>query len=73
MNDYYKDALSKLKSTSKRKQFLEKEILKLENTLGDVFWALDMNGWLLGNRVTEDDAISLEEELDYIKLLYNSL
>jgi hypothetical protein len=46
---------------------------KLENTLGDVLWALDMNGWLLGERVTEDDAISLEEELEHIKLLYNSL
>jgi len=73
MNDYYTDTLSKLKSASKRKEFLDKEMHKLENTLGDVLWALDMNGWLLGERVTEDDAISLEEELEHIKLLYNSL
>lgn len=73
MNDYYTDVLSKLKSASKRKEFLNKEMEKVENALGDILWALDMNGWLLGERVTEDDAISLEEELEHIKSLYNSL
>ena len=73
MNDYYTDYLSKVKSASKKREFLDKEMKKVENTLGNVLWALDMNGWLLGERVTEDDAISLEEELEHIKSLYNSL
>ena len=71
--DFYQEEIAKYKTTSSKKSFLTRNKKQVENHIGDVTWALDENRWLLGERVTEDDLINLEQELEHIINLYNSL
>ena len=71
--DFYQEEIAKYKNTSSKKSFLTRNKKQVENHIADVTWALHENRWLLGERVTEDDLINLEEELEYIINLYNSL
>jgi len=71
--DFYQEEIAKYKTTSSKKSFLTRNIKQVEQHISDVTWALHENRWLLGERVTEDDLINLEQELEYISNLYNSL